>query len=171
MYLFEGLNHIIQEYLPPEQVELVKRAFVVARDAHEGQSRSSGEPYITHPVAVASIIAEMRLDHEAVMAALLHDVIEDTPYTEEQLKDEFGASVAEIVEGVSKLDKLKFRTRQEAEVANFRKMIYARRRRRRRGRRCGPGSSRWPSTRRRACPGRGRRPARGAGPAGTVGGW
>ena len=125
MYLFEGLNHIIQEYLPPEQIELVKRAFVVARDAHEGQSRSSGEPYITHPVAVASIIAEMRLDHEAVMAALLHDVIEDTPYTEEQLKDEFGASVAEIVEGVSKLDKLKFRTRQEAEVANFRKMILA----------------------------------------------
>ena len=125
MYLFEGLNHIIQEYLPPEQVELVKRAFVIARDAHEGQSRSSGEPYITHPVAVASIIAGMRLDHEAVMAALLHDVIEDTPYTEEQLKDEFGASVAEIVEGVSKLDKLKFRTRQEAEVANFRKMILA----------------------------------------------
>ena len=125
MYLFEGLNHIIQEYLPPEQVELVKRAFVVARDAHEGQSRSSGEPYITHPVAVASIIAGMRLDHEAVMAALLHDVIEDTPYTEEQLKDEFGTSVAEIVEGVSKLDKLKFRTRQEAEVANFRKMILA----------------------------------------------
>ena len=125
MYLFEGLNHIIQEYLPPEQVELVKRAFVVARDAHEGQSRSSGEPYITHPVAVASIIAGMRLDHEAVMAALLHDVIEDTPYTEEQLKGEFGASVAEIVEGVSKLDKLKFRTRQEAEVANFRKMILA----------------------------------------------
>jgi len=125
LYLFEGLNHIIQEYLPPEQVELVKRAFVVARDAHEGQSRSSGEPYITHPVAVASIIAEMRLDHEAVMAALLHDVIEDTPYTEEQLKDEFGASIAEIVEGVSKLDKLKFRTRQEAEVANFRKMILA----------------------------------------------
>ncbi|KNE84869.1 bifunctional GTP diphosphokinase/guanosine-3',5'-bis pyrophosphate 3'-pyrophosphohydrolase [Aggregatibacter aphrophilus] len=123
MYLFEGLNHIIQEYLPPEQVELVKRAFVIARDAHEGQSRSSGEPYITHPVAVASIIAGMRLDHEAVMAALLHDVIEDTPYTEEQLKGEFGASVAEIVEGVSKLDKLKFRTRQEAEVANFRKMI------------------------------------------------
>ena len=125
MYLFEGLHHIIQGYLPPEQIELVKRAFVIARDAHEGQARSSGEPYITHPVAVASIIAEMRLDHEAVMAALLHDVIEDTPYTEEQLKDEFGASVAEIVEGVSKLDKLKFRTRQEAEVANFRKMILA----------------------------------------------
>ncbi|TCP90128.1 guanosine-3',5'-bis(diphosphate) 3'-pyrophosphohydrolase [Cricetibacter osteomyelitidis] len=125
MYLFESLQNIIQGYLPPEQIELVKRAFVIARDAHEGQYRSSGEPYITHPVAVASIIAEMKLDHEAVMAALLHDVIEDTPYTEEQLKEEFGSSVAEIVEGVSKLDKLKFRTRKEAEVANFQKMILA----------------------------------------------
>ncbi|MDH3001746.1 bifunctional GTP diphosphokinase/guanosine-3',5'-bis pyrophosphate 3'-pyrophosphohydrolase [Pasteurella multocida] len=125
MYLFESLNRIIEAYLPPEQIELVKRAYIIARDAHEGQSRSSGEPYITHPVAVASIIAEMRLDHEAVMAALLHDVIEDTPYTEEQLKTEFGASVAEIVEGVSKLDKLKFRTRKEAAAENFRKMILA----------------------------------------------
>lgn len=125
MYLFERLERIIQGYLPPAQIELVRRAFIIARDAHEGQSRSSGEPYITHPVAVASIIAEMRLDHEAVMAALLHDVIEDTPYTEEQLKNEFGASVAEIVEGVSKLDKLKFRTRKEAEAENFRKMILA----------------------------------------------
>nr|WP_218958709.1 bifunctional GTP diphosphokinase/guanosine-3',5'-bis pyrophosphate 3'-pyrophosphohydrolase [Ursidibacter maritimus] len=123
--LFEPLSSIIQGYLPAEQIERVKRAFVVARDAHEGQFRSSGEPYITHPVAVACIIAEMKLDHEAVMAALLHDVIEDTPYTEEQLAEEFGASVAEIVQGVSKLDKLKFRTRQEAQVENFRKMILA----------------------------------------------
>lgn len=125
MYLFEHLLQIIKQYLPQEQIDLVKRAFVVARDAHEGQSRSSGEPYITHPVSVASIVAEMQLDHEAVMAALLHDVIEDTPYTEQQLTVEFGSSVAEIVEGVSKLDKLKFRTRKEAEVENFRKMILA----------------------------------------------
>lgn len=125
MYLFEPLNAVIQGYLPADKIELVKRAFVVARDAHEGQTRSSGEPYITHPVAVATIIAEMKLDHEAVMAALLHDVIEDTPYTEEQLAAEFGTSVAEIVQGVSKLDKLKFRTRQEAQVENFRKMILA----------------------------------------------
>lgn len=125
MYLFEPLNTIIQGYLSAEQIELVKRAFVIARDAHEGQFRSSGEPYITHPVAVAAIIAEMRLDHEAVIAALLHDVIEDTPYTEEQLTQEFGKSVAEIVEGVSKLDKLKFRTRQEAQAESFRKMILA----------------------------------------------
>lgn len=125
MYLFEPLERIIRHYLPADKIELVKRAFVVARDAHEGQTRSSGEPYITHPVAVAGIIAEMKLDHEAVMAALLHDVIEDTPYTEEQLADEFGKNVAEIVQGVSKLDKLKFRTRQEAQVENFRKMILA----------------------------------------------
>lgn len=125
MYLFEPLNAVIQGYLPADKIELVKRAFVVARDAHKGQTRSSGEPYITHPVAVATIIAEMKLDHEAVMAALLHDVIEDTSYTEEQLAAEFGTSVAEIVQGVSKLDKLKFRTRQEAQVENFRKMILA----------------------------------------------
>ncbi|BFU60345.1 MULTISPECIES: bifunctional GTP diphosphokinase/guanosine-3',5'-bis pyrophosphate 3'-pyrophosphohydrolase [Rodentibacter] len=125
MELFADLARIIQGYLPADKIELVKRAFVIARDAHAGQFRSSGEPYITHPVAVAAIIAKMHLDHEAVMAALLHDVIEDTPYTEEQLKNEFGVSVAEIVDGVSKLDKLKFRTRQEAQVENFRKMILA----------------------------------------------
>ncbi|MCK3655331.1 guanosine-3',5'-bis(diphosphate) 3'-pyrophosphohydrolase [Pasteurellaceae bacterium Macca] len=125
MKIFERLNQIIQAYLPAEKQEMIKRAYCVARDAHQGQFRSSGEPYITHPVAVAAILAEMKLDHEAIMAGLLHDVIEDTPYTEEQLAEEFGKCVAEIVQGVSKLDKLKFRTRQEAQVENFRKMILA----------------------------------------------
>lgn len=125
MKYFECLDKLIQSYLPAEQITMVRRAFVVAREAHEGQFRSSGEPYITHPVAVACIVAKMKLDHEAVMAALLHDVIEDTPYTEAQLAAEFGQSTAEIVQGVSKLDKLKFRTRQEAKVESFRKMILA----------------------------------------------
>lgn len=125
MDYFESLNRIICGYLPPDQIALVRRAYEVAKDGHEGQFRSSGEPYITHPVAVACIIAEMRLDHEAVMAALMHDVIEDTPYTQAQLAELFGENVAAIVEGVSKLDKLKFRTRQEAQVENFRKMILA----------------------------------------------
>lgn len=125
MEIFDSLNQIIQRYLPEAQIQRVKRAYEVAKQAHEGQFRSSGEPYITHPVAVACIIAEMKLDHEAIMAALLHDVIEDTPYTEEELAAEFGNSTAEIVQGVSKLDKLKFRTRQEAQVENFRKMILA----------------------------------------------
>lgn len=125
MEFFESLNQIIKTYLPEEKIALIKQAYLMAKDGHEGQFRSSGEPYITHPVAVACIIAEMRLDHEAVMAALLHDVIEDTPYTEAQIADAFGINVAEIVQGVSKLDKLKFRTRQEAQVENFRKMILA----------------------------------------------
>ncbi|PHQ88842.1 MAG: bifunctional GTP diphosphokinase/guanosine-3',5'-bis(diphosphate) 3'-diphosphatase, partial [Idiomarina sp.] len=78
MYLFEGLKAQVSEYLPSEQVERIRDAFVVANEAHSSQKRSSGEPYITHPVAVASLLADMRLDCETLMAALLHDVIEDT---------------------------------------------------------------------------------------------
>ncbi|GLS84968.1 bifunctional GTP diphosphokinase/guanosine-3',5'-bis pyrophosphate 3'-pyrophosphohydrolase [Paraferrimonas haliotis] len=125
MYLFESLKETAASYLEPQQVELLQRAFVVARDAHEGQMRSSGDPYITHPVAVSRILADMRLDHETLMAALLHDVIEDTPVTFEELADDFGQTVAELVEGVSKLDKLKFRDREEAQAENFRKMMMA----------------------------------------------
>ncbi|MBS3856678.1 bifunctional GTP diphosphokinase/guanosine-3',5'-bis pyrophosphate 3'-pyrophosphohydrolase [Proteus mirabilis] len=125
MYLFESLNQIVQKYLPPEQVEQLKKAFIVARDAHEGQTRSSGEPYITHPVAVACILADMRLDHQTLMAALLHDVIEDTPATFKDIETLFGSTVADLVEGVSKLDKLKFRDKKEAQAENFRKMIMA----------------------------------------------
>ena len=125
MYLFESLNLLIQKYLPEEQIKRLKQAYLVARDAHEGQTRSSGEPYITHPVAVACILAEMRLDYETLMAALLHDVIEDTPATSQDMEQLFGKSVAELVEGVSKLDKLKFRDKKEAQAENFRKMIMA----------------------------------------------
>ncbi|WP_413727436.1 bifunctional GTP diphosphokinase/guanosine-3',5'-bis pyrophosphate 3'-pyrophosphohydrolase [Sodalis sp. RH19] len=125
MYLFESLNLLIQRYLPEDQIKLLRQAYLVARDAHEGQSRSSGEPYITHPVAVACILAEMRLDHETLMAALLHDVIEDTPATYQDMEQLFGKTVAELVEGVSKLDKLKFRDKKEAQAENFRKMIMA----------------------------------------------
>ncbi|ABI40679.1 (p)ppGpp synthetase I, SpoT/RelA [Shewanella sp. MR-4] len=125
MYLFEGLKESASGYLEPEQVELLKQAYQVARDAHEGQMRTSGEPYITHPVAVARILAEMRLDHETLMAALLHDTIEDTYVTKEDLAEQFGEAVAELVEGVSKLDKLKFRDKKEAQAENFRKMMMA----------------------------------------------
>lgn len=125
MYLFEGLKAKISAYLPPEQVELVQGAYVLARDAHEGQTRSSGDPYITHPVAVSGILADMHLDYESLMAALLHDVIEDTEYSKEDLALAFGDTVAELVEGVSKLDKLKFGTKQEAQAENFRKMLMA----------------------------------------------
>ncbi len=125
MYLFEGLKQQISAYLPPEQVALVQQAYVLARDAHAPQTRSSGEPYITHPVAVASILADMRMDHETLMAALCHDVIEDTEYSKEDLEQRFGTTVAELVQGVSKLDKVKFKDMKEFEVTNLQKMFMA----------------------------------------------
>ncbi len=125
MYLFEGLKEKISGYLTHQQVEEVQRAFVVGKDAHEGQLRSSGDPYITHPVAVAGILADMHLDHETLCAAILHDVIEDTELEKEHLAEMFGDTVAELVEGVSKLDKIKFGSRKEAQAENFRKMIMA----------------------------------------------
>ena len=125
MYLLEPLKEIASTYLSKVQVDLLKKAFIVARDAHEGQMRSSGDPYITHPVAVAINLAKMHLDHETLMAALLHDVIEDTDATKEDLAEQFGDTVAELVEGVSKLDKLKFDNKEEMQAENFRKMILA----------------------------------------------
>jgi RelA/SpoT family (p)ppGpp synthetase len=125
VYLFEGLKQKIAEYLPPERVKLVQDSFVLAHEAHDGQMRSSGDPYITHPVAVASILADMHMDHETLMAALLHDVIEDTHYSQEDLADAFGDTVADLVEGVSKLDKIAFSSKQEAQAENFRKMMMA----------------------------------------------
>ena len=125
MYLFEGLKNKVSEYLPAETVADIQRAYVLARDAHDGQMRSSGDPYITHPVAVTGILADMRLDHETLMAALLHDVIEDTHYDKDDLIEEFGETIAELVEGVSKLDKIQFSSKQEAQAENFRKMMMA----------------------------------------------
>ncbi|WP_435275531.1 bifunctional GTP diphosphokinase/guanosine-3',5'-bis pyrophosphate 3'-pyrophosphohydrolase [Psychrobium sp. nBUS_13] len=125
MYLIENLVEVASSYLEPAQVEQVIEAYKVAHAAHEGQFRSSGEPYVTHPVAVCQILADMRLDHETLMAALLHDVIEDTEVTQDELAAQFGVTVGELVEGVSKLDKLKFRDKKEAQAENFRKMMMA----------------------------------------------
>ncbi|WP_143871085.1 bifunctional GTP diphosphokinase/guanosine-3',5'-bis pyrophosphate 3'-pyrophosphohydrolase [Catenovulum sediminis] len=125
MDLFRDLGELVRTYLPAEQTALIEHAFIVARDAHEGQSRSSGEPYITHPVAVTRILAHMHLDHETLCAALLHDVIEDTEVTKDDLAETFGSIIADLVEGVSKLDKIHFNSKQEAQAENFRKMIMA----------------------------------------------
>jgi guanosine-3',5'-bis(diphosphate) 3'-pyrophosphohydrolase len=125
LYLFDSLKDVAQEYLTEPQIEALRHSYVIAREAHEGQTRSSGEPYIIHPVAVARILAEMRLDLETLQAALLHDVIEDTDVSKEELETKFGTAVAELVDGVSKLDKLKFRDRKEAQAENFRKMVLA----------------------------------------------
>ena len=103
-------------YLKPEDVAQVKKAFQFADTAHLGQYRHSGEPYITHPVAVAELCATWRLDGPSIMAALLHDVIEDTGSTKADLVEKFGAKVAELVEGLTKLDKLEFQSHAEAQA-------------------------------------------------------
>ena len=125
MYLFENLKSILSSYLPKDQVDKIEQAYITAKNAHEGQTRTSGEPYITHPVAVATILAQMHLDCDAIRAALLHDVVEDTPITEDKIEQLFGETVTRLVIGVTKLDKLQFRDHKEAQAENFRKMIMA----------------------------------------------
>lgn len=113
------------DYLGPDDVEQVRRAYRFADEAHLGQLRNSGEPYITHPIAVAAQCAEWKLDAQALMAALLHDAIEDCGVTKIELIERFGAPVAELVDGLTKLDKLHFNTREENQAESFRKMLLA----------------------------------------------
>ena len=115
----------LKTYLPDDSVDTVVRAYAFSNDAHAGQKRKSGEPYITHPVAVAQELAAMHLDVQAVTAALLHDVVEDTSASLEDIEDEFGQEVAQLVDGVSKLDQIRFRSRAEAQAESFRKMMMA----------------------------------------------
>jgi GTP diphosphokinase / guanosine-3',5'-bis(diphosphate) 3'-diphosphatase len=112
-------------YLAPEQVERIREAAEFGASAHQGQKRLSGEPYIAHPVAAASILADLHLDTDTIVAAILHDVIEDTPTPKDQLAARFGADVAELVDGVTKLDQIKFKSREEAQAESFRKMLLA----------------------------------------------
>lgn len=125
MFLISDLCTLLETYIEPEQVLEVHRAYLFSAEAHEGQKRLSGEPYIYHPLAVAKILAEMRMDTNSIIAALLHDVIEDTATAKEQLAKEFNAEVAELVDGVSKLAQVNFESRAEAQAENFRKMILA----------------------------------------------
>lgn len=108
-----------------EQLADINRAYTVARDAHEGQVRKSGEPYISHPIAVAGIVNEMRLDHLSIIGALLHDVLEDCDVTRAELAAQFGEATAEIVDGLSKLNSLEYKSKQEAQAESFRKMLLA----------------------------------------------
>ena len=112
-------------YLSQDEIALVRQAFEFSRLAHEGQFRKSGEPYITHPLAVAGILAGWHLDAQTLCAALLHDVVEDTPATAGEIEERFGKAVSLLVEGVSKLDKLSFESEQQAQAENFRKMLLA----------------------------------------------
>ena len=112
-------------YLPPPDVALVERAFQFSDSAHRGQFRKSGEPYITHPLAVASILSQWRLDAQGLAAALLHDVMEDTAITKSEIETSFGKPVADMVDGVSKLDQIEFTSREDAQAESFRKMLLA----------------------------------------------
>ncbi|MGZ8256674.1 MAG: RelA/SpoT family protein [Gallionella sp.] len=115
----------VASYLKPQDVAHVRAAIEYSRVAHEGQMRHSGEAYVTHPIAVARLLTPLHLDVQAIIAALLHDVVEDTTITAAQVAEKFGAPVAELVEGLSKLDKIQFETREDAQAENFRKMLLA----------------------------------------------
>jgi len=123
-----GITQLIaklENYLPPDQVERVQQAYEFGAAAHRGQKRLSGEPYISHPIAAANILADLHVDAETIIAAILHDVIEDTPTAKEQIAEQFGKDVAELVDAVTKLDQIKFKSRQEAQAESFRKMLLA----------------------------------------------
>ncbi len=124
-FLISDLCSYLENYLASDQVREVYRAYLYSAEAHEGQKRKSGEPYIYHPVAVARILAEMRMDHKCLMAAILHDVLEDTAVDKEALTQAFDAEIAELVDGVSKLTQIDFKTHAEAQAANMQKMLLA----------------------------------------------
>ncbi len=120
-----ALEQRLQAYLPAAQVQRVRGAYLIGARAHAGQTRKSGEPYITHPVAVAGILADLGMDAETIIAAILHDTLEDTRLSRDELEQGFGPVVTELVDGVTKLDKLRFRSQQEAAAESFRKMLLA----------------------------------------------
>ena len=121
----DALCDTLSVYLSPDQVNQVRRAYYYADEAHVGQCRRTGEPYVTHPLAVACILADMHMDHQSLMAAMLHDVIEDTGITKDMLRAQFGDAVAELVDGVSKLTQIEFQSRAEQQAENFQKMALA----------------------------------------------
>ncbi len=125
MFDFTDLRDQLALYLSQEQVEAITQAYMTAAKAHEGQKRYTGEPYISHPVEVARILAGMHMDHQCIMAAMLHDVIEDTSIDKHTIASRFGEKVAELVDGVSKLKLITFESKEQAQAENFRKMMLA----------------------------------------------
>lgn len=125
MKYFKKLRIEVERYLNADAINLIEQAYTLALEAHHGQKRHTGEAYITHPVAVALILAKMRLDHPTIIAALLHDVLEDTHIKKPAVIEAFGTEIAELVDGVSKLTQIHFETKAQAQAENFRKMIMA----------------------------------------------
>ena len=123
--LISDLQKVLENYLTKDEIDLVKKAYKVAKIAHEGQYRQSGEPYIHHPLAVALILAELELDYYCIVAAILHDCIEDTIVTKEEISETFGEQIAHIVEGVSKLTNLEFTSNSQQQASNFQKLFFA----------------------------------------------
>ena len=122
---FEALLKQVQANRPSEDVTLIRKAWEFCVKHHEGQMRASGEPYIVHPLEVAEVLAEMKMDSAAIAAGLLHDSVEDTPATNEEIQAKFGDQVAHIVEGVTKIDKIQFANREDRQAENVRKMLLA----------------------------------------------
>ncbi|MCA9563024.1 MAG: bifunctional (p)ppGpp synthetase/guanosine-3',5'-bis(diphosphate) 3'-pyrophosphohydrolase, partial [Myxococcales bacterium] len=122
---FQDLSKKVQGYHPGADLDLLRRSFEFAAEMHSGQNRSSGEPYITHPLGVAEIIADLHLDVDSLCAALLHDVVEDTLATLEEITDRFSQEIAFLVDGVTKLGKMRFNTSEERQAETIRKMIVA----------------------------------------------
>jgi len=122
---FEGLLRHVQANRPSEDVSLIRKAWEFCVKHHEGQMRASGEPYIIHPLEVAEVLAEMKMDATSIAAGLLHDSVEDTPATNEEIAEKFGGQVAHIVEGVTKISRIDFASREEAQAENVRKMMLA----------------------------------------------
>src|SRR5829696_5785740 len=125
MIRFEDLLEKVRAYAPDADVELLRRAYVFSAFEHKGQVRHSGEPYLIHPLAVADFLADMKLDAVAISAGLLHDVVEDTLTTIERIQELFGADVAHVVEGVTKISAIPFSSSEERQAENFRKMLLA----------------------------------------------
>ncbi len=121
----ESLLEMVKSYQPKADLKLIERAYLVAMEGHQGQRRASGEPYINHPLHVAEILAELHLDDETIAAAILHDVVEDTLFTLEEVEDMFGKEIAELIDGVTKLGKIPFMSKEEQQLETYRKMFLA----------------------------------------------
>ena len=119
------LMDTVKSYQPDADLDLIERAYLVAKEGHEGQVRASGEPYINHPLNVAAILAELQLDDTTIAAAILHDVVEDTLFTLDEIEDMFGGTIKLLIDGVTKIGQIHFKTKEQQQIEAYRKLIIA----------------------------------------------